>query len=170
MLSVTFKPSSTFSEGFVSLLLQVINMVRADPTSIIGNIRRYRDYPMADINEAISFLSRQSPVQPLSINPILNRIAQEHVDVQSHTDDIGHGDLRSRYSGHMHTIRTIAENISYGLSNPIDIVSAWIIDYGVPNRGHRANLFNPDVDQIGIGYGAHPTYRTIVINDYASMW
>lgn len=169
MLSVTFKPSPVFNTNFVSFLLEVINMVRRDPTSIIGNIRTYSDYPQSDIDEAISFLRIQPSVQPLSINPLLSKVAQVHVDRQSRTGEIGHGDLQSRLDVPIVSpTYTIAENISYGLSNPIDIVVAWIVDYGVPNRGHRINLFNPSVYQIGIGYGSHPVYRTMVVNDYAS--
>ena len=51
-------------------------------------------------------------------------------------------------------------------STPRDIIVEWIVDPGIPDRGHRLNIYKPNT-QIGVGYGPHPTYRWEVANMYA---
>ena len=60
-----------------------------------------------------------------------------------------------------------AENIYCGQkSNPaIDIVLALVIDDGVDGRGHRKNVFNPDIKHIACGTADHP-YGMVVVFDY----
>lgn len=59
------------------------------------------------------------------------------------------------------TYRLIGENIDYGQYRRNDIVSArdtvvdWIVDRGVPDKGHRHNIFQCTFTQVGVGFGNH---------------
>lgn len=172
-LSVTFNPGTTFPTGFEQLLLNEINQVRMNPQSYIPylSLERYRDYPLSERQETANFLNRQRPCTvPLRINTSLNRMAQTWVNTQGRTQQIGHGNLSQRLDqaniGLIDGSYRIAENIAYGFVQPRDIVLGWIIDYNVPGKGHRTNLFNCELDQIGIGYGPHQLYRVMVVNEY----
>jgi uncharacterized protein YkwD len=46
---------------------------------------------------------------------------------------------------------TAAENIAAGYETPLEVVRGWM-----NSSGHRANILNPDLDYIGIGYVYNP--------------
>ena len=60
-----------------------------------------------------------------------------------------------------------AENISAGEDEARAVVIQLIVDDGVPGRGHRTNLFNPDLHQAGAGSAPHREYRVVTVIDYA---
>ncbi len=43
--------------------------------------------------------------------------------------------------------RTVAENVAYSQSSPAEVVNAWM-----NSSGHRANILNPDLEYLGVGY------------------
>jgi uncharacterized protein YkwD len=62
---------------------------------------------------------------------------------------------------------TIAENIGTLEEDPRQVVIQLLVDDGVPSRGHRHNLFNPDLHQAGVGTASHRDYRVVTVIDYA---
>lgn len=45
-----------------------------------------------------------------------------------------------------------------------------IVDDGVPNRGHRENIFNPDFRCLGSFTGHHKDFETMTCIDYAGSF
>ena len=64
----------------------------------------------------------------------------------------------------------VAENISYGGYSARGVVIQLIVDDGVPGRGHRINLFNPDYRQVGIGCGRHARFHDMCVLDFAARY
>lgn len=62
----------------------------------------------------------------------------------------------------------IGENISYGSVSALDVMLALMIDDGVPNRGHRVNIFKTEFRTVGVFTGYHNGYRTMTTLDYAT--
>jgi uncharacterized protein YkwD len=58
------------------------------------------------------------------------------------------------------------ENIAYGLISARSAITSLIVDDGVPDRGHRYNLYE-NYTQVGIASGPYELqYRTITVHDF----
>lgn len=158
-----------FSPFFVNDLINEHNKVRKDPKSYIPIVKSFSDvFPIADINEAVSYLNSIIPCNTtLNAVPLMSQIESEWVTLQDSSNTTGHGDLLARIKPYA-TYRGIAENLSYGFSDPVDILAALIIDSGVPSRGHRKNIFNCTYNQIGVAQGPHKQFKSSVAILYAT--
>ncbi|MEG4090514.1 CAP domain-containing protein [Microcoleus sp. Pol12B4] len=89
---------------------------------------------------------------PLNLNTQLLNAAENHSqnmalqDFFSHTGKDG-SSLGSRISATGYQFSAAAENIAAGSSTPEQVVSSWM-----NSSGHRANILNPNLKEIGIGY------------------
>ena len=89
---------------------------------------------------------------PLTFNTQLLNAAETHSqnmalqDFFSHTGKDG-SSLGSRISATGYQFSAAAENIAAGSSTPEQVVSSWM-----NSSGHRANILNPNLKEIGIGY------------------
>lgn len=122
--------------------------------------------------EAIDFLMRQTPLPPLSRDETLAAAALEHVEAQGPAGEVGHSgedgerfDARLRRHGLQAQIA--AENIAYGPRAPSDVVRELIIDSGVASRGHRRNIFHPQLAAAGVACGPHRDYAVMCVMDFA---
>lgn len=124
------------------------------------------------LNEAIRFLRKVKPIEPVRASKGMSRAARDHVNDQGPTGKLDHEgtdgsqpwDRVSRYGKWR---ITVGENIAYGDKTARDIVIGLIVDDGVPNRGHRKNIFNPEFRVIGVAFGSHKRYRTMCVIDFA---
>jgi uncharacterized protein YkwD len=127
----------------------------------------------ADVAEAVVFLQRQAPLSPLRADEQLAAAAFEHVATQGAAGQIGHEgpageafDARLRRHGAQG--RMWGENIAYGPVRASDVVRELIIDSGVPDRGHRRNIFYPDFAAAGVSCGPHRDYAAMCVMDFSS--
>jgi uncharacterized protein YkwD len=59
--------------------------------------------------------------------------------------------------------RMAAENIAAGYATPQAVVDGWM-----NSPGHRANILNCGLTQIGVGYATGGSYRTYWTEDFAT--
>jgi len=127
------------------------------------------------VAEAIRSLRSRTPVSPLSPSKGMSLGAKDHIrDLRTSGASQHKGSDGSQAWERVNRYGTwqkiIGENISFGHNKARNIVMVLLIDDGVPNRGHRKNILNPDFRVVGVACGDHPTYRTICVITFAGAY
>lgn len=171
-------------------ILRELNLARTQPAQyaeFVAQMKSYYDGKLfqrpneetvlteegvAAVEEAVRFLRKVKPLSPLSPSRGLSLAARDHVAEQGPRGAIGHrsrdgSTISDRLNRYGRWQEATAENISYGESQARMIVAVWIIDDGVPERGHRDNLFNKDLKIAGVSCGAHAAFKSICVVDFA---
>lgn len=126
------------------------------------------------VDEAIRFLRSTKPLAPLILSPGMSKGAADHCADQA-SGRLGHGGSDGSNPGQRMGRYGMwgaswGENISYGKTTARDIVIQLIVDDGLRARKHRKNIFNPNFNYAGAGYGPHAVYRTVCNIDFAGAY
>ena len=97
--------------------------------------------------QAVEYLKTHRPVEPLTGSYEIELAAIDHCFDMSMNNLLSHigtdGDnVKARIEKYCSWRDKIGENISFGSSDPFDVVCQLIIDDGVPSRGHRKNMMS----------------------------
>lgn len=149
-----------------------LNLARTNPTGFA----MYVDNTDADAREAIAYLRAIEPVAKLAWSDELTRAAIDHIADTGSRGVLGHEGTdgsrpHSRIGRYLHPsdISATGENIQYGPLTPRAIVVELIVDRGVPDRGHRTNIFAPNWTHVGIAIGPHAGYEAMCVMDFARI-
>jgi uncharacterized protein YkwD len=170
-------PTRTVADGrrFEDVVLAQINFARQHPTDYAQQLQDLtqddamvvaRQEPDA-LGEAIDFLDRQPPLRPLRPDPRLVASALDHVSAQGRSGAVGHGRFSERVRAHLAGAGLAGEDIDYGEHTPDQVVRRLIVDAGVPDRGHRSNIFGAGFDLSGVSCGPHAVYGSMCVIDFA---
>ncbi len=168
-----------------------INMLRTDPAQYAANfvepLRKYYHGRLFErpreiaiqttegvraLDECIKELASTKAVGILSPKKGLALAARDQAKDQAKTGATGHtGSDRSTVSDRINRYGkwnlSAGENIDYGNGQARRIVLSFLIDDGVPSRGHRKNLMDGNFNFIGVAVGPHPTYGKMCVIDLA---
>jgi uncharacterized protein YkwD len=184
--------ASAAQGGFAQQMLAETNLARTAPQRYLGYLldlrRQYqgKSYLMpgtmttfvatsegvAALDEAVRFLQKQKPLPALSWSPGLAASAGELVKDEGVSGEVGHtgrqsGGVRQRIERHGTWTTRIAENIGYGPDTARLMTMQLLIDDGVPDRGHRKNIFTSAFRLAGAECGPHPSYQNMCVMDFA---
>jgi len=174
---------NTDFEALEKEIVREVNLARTSPDAYAAWLRGQRPYyrgtqlrrpgeapirtkeGLAAVDEAIRFLEKQRSVGALAYSQGLSLAARDLVAPQGAAGAFGHtgpdGSTPSqRIERHGTWEAVIGENVAYGQRTARDVVAAFIVDDGVPGRGHRKNLFNAAFHVMGVDCGPHSTYGT----------
>lgn len=156
---------------YATFVQEVRGRMNGNALVLPGGTRVRTKEGTAAVDEAIRFLQRAQPVQPLAVSHGMSRAAADHCADQA-DGGFGHaGRDRSHAGERIARYGTLsggwAENISYGKASARDVVIALIIDDGLPARKHRKNIFNPNYNHAGAAFGRHARFGTICSTDFA---
>lgn len=170
-------------------IVEELNRARKDPGSYVRLLRESLKYYEGKelkrpreviiqtqegkpaVEEAIRFLEKTHPVGALAISRGMSQAAKDLVKAQGKVGALGHispdmsnpGERVNRYG---RWEKTIGENIAYGPVGAKDVIAS-LIDDGVPDRGHRKNIFNPAFHLVGAACGSHAVYRNMCVITFA---
>jgi uncharacterized protein YkwD len=152
-------------------MLELINMARTNPVQMASWLKTNLDAnDMATIQHfgvnldtELSAIANSTPVQPLAWNGTLAATAQEQSQyeadnqVQTHQGP-GEMSLEQRLDAAGYSSRVVDGENSYAYAQSVDhAMKAFLIDWGVPDHGHRGNLLQPNTPDdktyrdVGIG-------------------
>jgi uncharacterized protein YkwD len=174
-------------------VLSELNLARTNPKGYAAHLERFRrtfrgrSYLLEGsrmlvatkegakaVEEAISYLARLKPLPPLEWSEGLAAAASDLAKEQEKTGSTGHnpgsGNMRERIERHGQWSGRIGENIGYGPDDARGMVMQLIIDDGIPDRGHRKNIFDHAFKVVGVACGEHPFYRTLCAMDFAGTF
>lgn len=130
----------------------------------------------AEVVRLTNIERRKRGLPALAANPSLMKSAQAHADFMAGHDCFAHLcpkelPLDRRVSAAGYLYRGVAENISAGSATPAAVVNGWM-----KSPGHRANILNPAMREIGIGYtlldedGGRQRYRHYWVQNFGVRW
>ena len=127
---------------------------------------------LAALDEAIAFLEAQPSLPPLKASKGLSDAARDHAKDIGAAGIVGHegsdgSNPVTRVNRHGKWRSSTAENIQFGNGDGPKIVMQLIIDDGVPNRGHRTNVFTKDFKVAGVAIAPHTKYGSCCVIEYA---
>ncbi len=189
-IALAGQSADAYLSTFEQRVLDELNLARSDPNGYVDHLSEMRPHfngkyferpgelvlitqeGIAALEEAIGFLRASQPVPALRPSRGMSLAAQMHARAQQ-SGAVGHsGNDGSQPSDRLNRFGTwqggIAENIAYGGKTARGVVIQLIIDDGVPDRGHRINLFNPAYRVVGIGCGGHARFRDVCVINFAA--
>jgi hypothetical protein len=151
-------------ESFAAILEGWLQWIRGDRLCRPGTRPLRLREGRAAVVEAVRFLREQEPRSPLFYSRGMSLAAADLLRDQARTGRCGHvardgTGVAERLRRHGRWERRAAELIQYGGADARTIVALLIVDDGVPRRGHRFALFDPDYRRVGIAFGPHARYR-----------
>ena len=173
-------------------IFTLINKFRTNPKQLANHleqIKQYLDIPSKILsepnkiqiqmvegidafNEAISFLKKLKPLEPLKWDENLAKSAKEHVDdigpkgLLQYTSSDG-TEPEERICKYGNYIENLGENIDFGPNDEMGVIVSLTLDDGEDNRPHRENLFVTDFKKVGIACGIHQTEFQMCVMDFA---
>jgi serralysin len=100
---------------------------------------------------------------PLAFHPKLQKVAQEHAAHMQKRDELTHlPDLGERIKKAGYKFTNCAENVAFDTKE--GSVETTFKGQWMKSSGHKANILNPDVSEVGIGrvFGPSGEYHCVV--------
>ena len=180
------RPVGRFSRDIVN----VLNMVRTDPPSLIPYAEEHLnsfldEYSYKDpfnrpntsistkegrraITECIQFLRETSAVPPVEQNLCLENAACEYAEILIGCIDVTAPPIGEHIRKYGNWRGSIGQTISYGNKDAISIILSLVIDDGSTDKGHRKSVFDPNFLQVGAAFAEHEQQKTCCVIEFAN--
>ncbi|WP_407524537.1 CAP domain-containing protein [Lacibacter sp. MH-610] len=160
------------------MLFYWTNLMRQNPQTFYNDIVKefIRQFPEANKPEVKS-LERdiqklKTPLPLLLPDANLGRMSAEHArDLSRRNGVISHRSSSGRdfvqRLKEVGSFRCGAENLFIGNPNPLEALITLLIDYGVPDKGHRVNLLDPTFERMGVSFSSLSNKKLVLVQVFA---
>lgn len=182
--------TATASASLEQRVLDELNRFRTAPATLAEDLRVFRTWHDGDllripglkyaiatqegvpaVDEALAFARAQNALPPLRYSPVLAQAAADHAAYLSEgrtghfgPDGTDASDRVTRRGGGPY----VAEIISFGYDDAPGVARQFVVDDGVPDRGHREIMFSGRYRYAGVACGPHPRYRSLCVVNLAA--
>jgi uncharacterized protein YkwD len=155
-------------------VLNLMNQVRTNPQLFLKDVA----LPYIDKNELkrnryakslIRELEKKDSIQPLKFESALQEMSEEFAEEAGRRGWVGHRRVDQRFKKYADHLDVTAENLQYGYKVPIDIVMDLLIDFDIPNLGHRKNILDESFSLVGISIDEHKSYEFITVLSFGGF-
>lgn len=188
---ITVAPRPDYLSQLEQEILDEMNLARMEPQKYAAFVEEFKKYyngprlmlpgrqkavvtfdGVAAVDEAINFLRTVTPVAPLKVVKGMCLAAKDHASDLATKGISGHrgsdgSSPNARLDRYGSWETAVGETIVYEISTARQIVISLIIDDGVPNRGHRRNIFDPNYRVAGVSISDSPANGARCVVDYA---
>jgi len=151
-----------------------MNLARLDGKWFVKNILDKVDasaYTSENFKSLKSDLNKVQNLLPLLPGENLSKAATFHAKDMGQTGGFGH----QSSDGTQTFVRIkkfaqggyMAENCSYGPSDPLSIVLQLLVDDGVPSLGHRKSILSSNYTHVGVSIQPHKVYGYNCVQDFS---
>ena len=161
--------------SYLSYLKDLRRLYAGKQIRLAGNYVINTKEDVRAVDEAYQYLRDTNSIPSLTWSNGMSLGAMDHVAEQGPTGETGHrsGDGRQpwdRINQYGEGRGMIAQNIAYGKLPAHMMVLEFIIDDGIPDRGHRKNIFNPELRYAGVACGDHKLFGIMCVIDFAGEY
>lgn len=151
----------------------LVNKVRTNPTSLIPEVEKYiasvkklnsmggkmtnkstekNVNAIGEANALIVFLKKVKPVNALELSVVLYSTTKTQATYLDSTNQLVHTDANGKTLAERTKSFGLVcgENCVFNTSSATSALIQLLIDLGVTDKGHRANIFNPNYKQISV--------------------
>lgn len=107
------------------------------------------------VTSLIKTLDQQKSYPALGTDKLLFQLAYNHAVESGNRGTLGHNGFNSRFNIAKNYYTTFAENCYYGRDIPIEIAMGLLIDKGESDLGHRKNILDPRLKNVGVSIQPH---------------
>jgi uncharacterized protein YkwD len=149
----------------------IVRYFRGMDYEVPGRITIVTNEGAAAVRQCVIAMQAQPPRLPLQTLEALYLAARDHAKDTGPRGTVGHtgsdgSDFMARIARYAKGIYG-GENISYGPDEAREIVIQFLVDDGVPSRGHRVNIMREEYVSIGVAVGPHKVYGLMCVVDFA---
>lgn len=118
------------------------------------------------VNSLFTDLKKTKKISPLKPAEDLYKAANDHAKTTGKSGAIGHQNVKNRFKKYAPSYSDSAENCDYGNDKALDIVMSLLIDEGIPDKGHRKNILDKDMEYLGVSIEEHKKYDYTCVMDF----